>query len=317
MRVLVYGAGSVGLGLASCLLKGRVEVCLVARPNTVRALRKSGLVRTGIFGRFHAKPDAFVAYESLAEVQGQTYDYILVCTKSFDSAVAAQDLARHKELFAEGTRIVLCQNGWGNAGVFAEYFDKPRIYNARVITGFTRRKPNEVEITVHADAIHIGSLSGGDIGCLSPLCKAIADGGIPCETTDSIEKDLWAKMLYNCALNPLGAILDVPYGRLAENQYTADLMNCITEEVFAVMTASGFKTHWPSAAEFLKVFYARLVPDTAEHRSSTLQDIVAGRKTEIEALTGEVLRLALRYSIPVPYNRAIYNLVKSLETALS
>ena len=75
---------------------------------------------------------------------------------------------------------------------------------------------NEVEITVHADSIHIGSLFDGDLLCMEKLCELITKGDIPCEKTDSIEKDLWAKMLYNCALNPLGAILDVPYGVLAE-----------------------------------------------------------------------------------------------------
>jgi 2-dehydropantoate 2-reductase len=314
MRVLVYGAGSVGLGLASCLLKAGIEVCLIARPDTVRALHESGLTRTGIFGRFHAEPNAFAAYESLKKIQNQTCDFILVCTKSFDSPAAARDISKHNQLFGENTKIVLCQNGWGNAETFAEVFDKSRIYNARVITGFTRRKPSEVEITVHADSIHIGSLFGGDVSCVQPLCEAITFGGIPCDTTEAIEKDVWAKMFYNCALNPLGAILDVPYGRLAENPFTKDLMNHITEEVFAVMTAAGYKTHWQSAGDFLKVFYEKLVPDTAKHKSSTLQDIAAGKKTEIDALTGAVIKLAEKLNLQVPYNRGVYDIIKSIES---
>jgi 2-dehydropantoate 2-reductase len=182
-----------------------------------------------------------------------------------------------------------------------------------VITGFTRRKPNEVEITVHADAIHIGSLFGCDLACMEPLAKEIAKGGIPCVTVSDIEKDLWAKMLYNCALNPLGAILDVPYGALAQNRWGRDLMNHITEEVFAVMTAAGFVAHWQSADGFLKVFYDKLVPDTAGHKSSTLQDIAAGKRTEIDALTGAVLALADEYRIDVPYNRVVYALIKFVE----
>jgi 2-dehydropantoate 2-reductase len=313
MRVLTYGAGAVGLGLASCLLKSRTEVCLVARADTVRALRQGGLSRRGIFGSFHAGPNLFAAYQSLDEIQNQTFDFILVCTKSFDSAASADDLSRHPGLFNQNTKIVLCQNGWGNAEKFVIGFPKERIYSARVITGFTRRKPNEVEITVHADAVHIGSLFGCDIACMGSLAKAIAEGGIPCVTVPDIEKDLWAKMLYNCALNPLGAILDVPYGALAENPYSKDLMNRIIEEVFAVMFAAGFQTHWRSADGFLKVFYDKLVPDTASHKSSTLQDIAAGKKTEIDALTGEVLALADRYRIEVPYCRSVYAIIKFVE----
>jgi 2-dehydropantoate 2-reductase len=313
MRVLIYGAGAVGLGVASSLLKSREEVCLLARPDTVCELRQGGLNRAGIFGQFHAEPSSFAAYQSLDEIGNTTFDFILVCVKSFDSAEAAKDLSRHSDIFGQNTKIVLCQNGWGNAEKFAVYFPKERIYSARVITGFTRRKPNEVEITVHADAIHIGSLFGCDLACVEPLAKAIAAGSIPAETIPDIEKDLWAKMLYNCALNPLGAILDVPYGSLAENTYSRDLMNHIIEEVFAVMTAAGFRTHWPCADGFLKIFYDKLVPDTAKHKSSTLQDIAAGKKTEIDSLTGEVLVLAEKHHIDVAYNRAVYAIIKFVE----
>jgi 2-dehydropantoate 2-reductase len=313
MKVLIYGAGAVGLGLASCLLKSRVEVCLVARRDTVEALRQRGLVRTGIFGRFQAKPKSFDAFQTLEEIQGRTFDFMLVCTKSFDSAFAAEDLSRHRGLFGNDTKIILCQNGWGNAEKFIAHFPKERVYSARVITGFTRRGPNEVEITVHADAIHIGSVFGCELALVEALAKVIAEGGIPCVTVGDIEKDLWAKMLYNCALNPLGAILDVPYGALAEDNHSRELMNRIINEAFAVMTAGKFNTHWRSAEDFLKVFYDKLVPDTASHKSSTLQDIVSGRKTEIDAITGEILTLAEKYKIDVPCNRTIYTIIKFLE----
>jgi 2-dehydropantoate 2-reductase len=313
MKILIYGAGAVGLGLASCLLKSQADVCLLARADTITALRQGGLLRTGIFGEVNAKPDLFSAYQWLNDIKNEKFDYILVCTKSFDSAAAAEDLSLHQRLFAQNTKIILCQNGWGNAEKFLIHFPKERIFSARVITGFTRRKPNEVEITVHADAIHIGSLFGCPLDAVEPIAKAIAAGGIECITVNDIEKDLWAKMLYNCALNPLGAILGVPYGSLAENQWSRDLMNRITEEVFRVMLAAGFRTHWQSADDFLKVFYEKLVPDTAGHKSSTLQSIATGRKTEIDALTGQVLLLADKYKIDVPCNLTIFSIIKFLE----
>jgi len=247
-------------------------------------------------------------------VAGGPYDFVLICTKSFDSVSAAQDLADHEDHIGRGARLVLFQNGWGNAEAFAARVEKSRICNARVITGFRRPRPNEVEVTVHADAIHVGSLLATDLFVIEPLCQAIREGGIPCERTAAIEKDLWAKMLYNCALNPLGAILGVPYGALAEAASTRSLMDRIVEEVFAVMVAAGYRTHWQEPKQFLEVFYSRLVPDTAEHKSSTLQDIAAGKRTEIEALNGAVIRLAQKHRIAVPYNLAIYNLIKFLES---
>jgi 2-dehydropantoate 2-reductase len=231
-----------------------------------------------------------------------------------DVAIAIRALQRSRSIERALIIDLDYHHGNGNAEIFASRFDKSRIYSARVITGFTRIKPNVVEITVHADAIHVGSLFTSDLSAVAPLCDAIAAGGIPCEITGSIEKDLWAKMLYNCALNPLGAIVDAPYGCLAENAFSRELMNLITEEVFAVMSAAGFGTHWPDASAFLKVFYANLVPATAGHKSSTLQSIAAGKRTEIDALTGEVLRLAEQHRVPAPHNRTIYAIIKAIES---
>jgi 2-dehydropantoate 2-reductase len=315
MRALVYGGGAVGLGLASCLLKSRTHVDIIARENTIRALRDKGLVRTGLFGSYRAAPVAFGCSASLASLPDEAYDYILVCTKSIDSLNAARDLSGHTSLFADHTRIVLFQNGWGNAEAFLFVFDKETIHNARVITGFQRRRPNEVDVTVHADAIHIGSLFGASVGTVEALAKAINDGDIPCETTTQIGKDIWAKMLYNCALNPVGAVLDVTYGELAAHNSSRAFMDGIIAEAFTVMTRAGYETHWGSARDFLDVFYGKLVPDTAEHKSSMLQDIAAKKRTEIDALNGAVMKLAERFATPVPYNSVAYNLVKFIETA--
>jgi 2-dehydropantoate 2-reductase len=317
IRVLIYGGGAVGLGIASCLLHAGHEVDILARPETVAALETDGLVRTGIFGDIHVKPGVFRCYCSLQEACSGPYDFILICIKSFDSHSAVQNLGGQRACMDSSAKLVLFQNGWGNAEIFAGRFDKGRVYSARVITGFHRHRPNEVEITVHADSIHIGSLFGADASAVESLCRAISKGGIPCEMTDVIEKDLWAKMLYNCALNPLGAILGVPYGALAEHAATRQLMEGIVEEVFEVMAASGYGTHWPQARDFLAVFYERLVPDTAEHESSMLQDLTAGKRTEIDALNGAVIRLADEHGLKVPYNSAVYRLIKFLESSSS
>lgn len=317
MRVLIYGGGSVGLGIASCLVKAGAEIDIIGRENTVRALRRGGLVRSGIFGKYYAGPREFSSYSSLDEVQEGVFDYILVCVKSFDTFKAAEELSKYKQLFDERTKIVLFQNGWGNAEVFLSFFEPGQIYNARVITGFRRVEKNEVEITVHADSIHVGSLFSNDLSCIEQLCEFISRGDIPCEKTDSVGKDLWAKMLYNCALNPLGAVLDVPYGVLAENEFTRTIMNSIIEEIFDVMAVAGYETHWQKPGDFLEIFYRKLVPDTSEHKSSTLQDILAKKKTEVDTLNGAVIKLAEKYGTNVPYNSVVYNMVKFIEAGSS
>jgi 2-dehydropantoate 2-reductase len=314
MNILIYGCGAVGLGIASCLLKAGVKVSLLARPGTVEMLRQNGLVRTGIFGTYTAGPGQFTAGSSLGDLPDDTYDYILVCTKCYDTAAAAEDIARFLEPLEPNSLIVLFQNGWGNAEYFTARLAKEQIYSARVITGFTRRQPHHVEITVHADAIHIGSLYHEPPFEVHPLAAAINAGGIPCVTTDTIGKDLWAKMLYNCALNPLGAILDVPYGALADSPDTRQIMNTIIEEIYTVMHAAGFSTHWKTARQYQDIFYNKLVPPTGGHHSSTLQDLKAGRKTEIDGLTGQILKLAQQHTVSTPCNSIVYRLIQFLQT---
>jgi len=73
MRICVYGAGAVGLGLASCLIKSGTDVDIIARPQTVDALKKDGLIRTGIFGDFRAEPKKFDSFSKLDETEEKSY----------------------------------------------------------------------------------------------------------------------------------------------------------------------------------------------------------------------------------------------------
>ena len=137
--------------------------------------------------------------------------------------------------------------------------------------------------------------------------------GIPCEAVYDVEKDLWSKMLYNCCLNSLGAICDVPYGYLGKSQYIKNIMHKLVEEIFLVMKAAGYKTHVESSKDYLNLFYSKLLPATAKHESSTLQDIHRNKKTEIDSLNGAVIKLAEKFKVSVPYNFTVYNLVKFIE----
>jgi 2-dehydropantoate 2-reductase len=312
--VIVFGAGAVGLGLASALLAaGGCRVRIVARPETAAALRAGGLRRTGILGDAQAAPDRFDAAASLGDLPGGPADFVLVATKSYDSEDAARALADAAVAVGPATRLVLCQNGWGNAERFTARFAAERVWNARVITGFRKLAPQLVDITVHAEPVHVGSLFGERPARVAPLCTALAKGGIPCEPSAQIAEDLWAKLLYNATLNPLGAILGVSYGALAASEHTRSVMEALAHETFAVMQAAGWRTHWPSAQAWLDDFTRRLLPPTAAHESSTLQDLRAGRRTEIDAITGAVVELAERL-VDVPVSRSVLALVRFLES---
>jgi 2-dehydropantoate 2-reductase len=314
MKLLLYGAGAVGLGLASCLLKNGQQVDLIGREETVSALQQNGLQRTGIFGDCTSSPESFGTYTSLTELPQTDYDFILICTKSFDTREVAQQIGAIPLLKNATAPIVLCQNGWGNAEIFAEHFPKSRIKSGRVITGFRRPQKHQVDITVHADAIHLGSLFDDDVSGLEKLSAAIDAGGIPCEVTSTISKDLWAKMLYNCMLNGLSTVFDVPYGLLGESPHTRELMDNIAQEVYAVMTAAGYATHWASTEDYIDTFYKHQLPPTYNHEPSMLQDIRAGRKTEIDALNGAVVQLGQQHEVPTPTNTTLTRMIQFMES---
>ena len=142
----------------------------------------------------------------------------------------------------------------------------------------------------------------------------ITASGINCELNENLDQYLWAKMLYNCTLNPLGAILDVTYGKLTENEYSKELMDKIIDEIFEVIKASPYTTLWDSADEYKQIFYSKLVPDTYNHYSSTHQDIKRKIKTEIDTLNGKVIELGEKYDVDVSTNKIIYNLIKAIES---
>ena len=302
LKVLVVGAGAVGLGLASFLMQSGCRVSFLAREDA--ELAKNGLYRVGIFGEFYS--DSFDIFRG--PTKDAKFDFVLVCVKSFDTENTGRQL---QEWLSDTSTIVLCQNGWGNAEIFSKYFKN--VFNARVITGFIRPQKNKVDVTVHAQPVHLGSLFGGELECLEPLAKALEEGGLPCAVTPFIARDLWAKMLYNCPLNALGALLEVPYGLLGEKESTREIMKGIVDEVFAVMCAMGYETHWKSAQEYLKEFYETLLPSTYEHESSMLQDLKSGKVTEIEAINGVVVNEGTNRNIAVPYNILVSNLVRFLQ----
>jgi len=317
MRYLIYGVGAVGLGLASFITETGQPVDIITRQETAAALREGGIIRTGLFGSHATPPGLLQAFTRIEDVGEAPYTHILFCTKSYDLAEAAKNVASRRDLLERildgRLSVVLTQNGWGNAETCSAFFPDQRIFNARVITGFIKTAPNRVDITVHADAVTMGSLFGAPPDSLETLCRTIREGGLPCRVTVEIERDLWAKMLYNCALNPLGAIFGVPYGVLGEWDYTRYIMEGIVREIFEVMAGAGYRTHWERPGEYLKIFYEKLLPATAGHESSTLQDIRRQSRTEIEALNGAVVRLGEGLGVSVPVNAVIYRMLRFLE----
>lgn len=313
MNILIIGSGAIGIALGASMISQGFDVSFYARERTAEAL-KNGIERTGLFEHIKIPSDQYDIYTDYKDIPDDEFDFVFVCSKTIANEDIASKLNENRRILKDDFRIIIFQNGFGNDEEYLKYFSRENVFCARVITGFSRPEPNISEITVHTEPILLGSLQDIDPKPLEIIAEAVSNSGIPCEISYSLSQYLWAKMLYNCALNPLGALLKVNYGALTENPYTISVMNRIIAEIFEVIKASGYKTLWNSPEEYQKLFYSKLVPDTYNHYSSTYQDIEKKNPTEIDSLNGKVVRLAEKYNIEVPVNETLYNLIKAVES---
>ena len=314
MNILVIGSGAVGIGIGSSLLSQGVDISFLASKNTARKMKEDGIKRTGLFTNYFFNPQEFNVYESYEEIPKKTFDYVLITSKTTSNDDISKKLNENRDILKDDFTILIIQNGFGNDQLFLRYFKTTEIYCARIITGFTRPERNISEVTVYTEPILLGSLQGENIEHLKIIADKITASGIKCELSYELDKYLWAKMLYNCSLNALGAILDVTYGKLTENEYTKEIMNNIIDEIFDVIAASPYETLWNTPDEYRKIFYTKLVPDTYNHYSSTHQDIKRKIETEIDTLNGKVIELGEKYGVDVSTNKLIYNLIKAIES---
>lgn len=312
MKILVIGAGAVGIGLAASVASQGAEIAIYARNETAKAIKENGIQRTGLFT--HYEIENVPVFETYEEIPKNTYDYIFITSKTTANEDIAYNLGQHMDILKDTTKIIIFQNGFGNDEIYLKHFTKKQVFSARVITGFTRPERHISEVTVYTEPILLGSLQKENPDCLQEIADLITSSGINCELTDEVDKYLWAKMLYNCTLNPLGAILDVTYGQLTENPYTLELMDNVIDEIFEVIDASDYETLWHSSEEYKDIFYSKLIPDTYNHYSSTHQDIQRKIKTEIDSFNGKVIQLGNANNVNVDTNKIIYNLIKAIES---
>jgi 2-dehydropantoate 2-reductase len=310
-RVLIAGAGALGSVFGAFLARAGHPVTLLGRPPVIEAVRRDGLQVTGLWGTHR------VTGLDLARAPGElsgTFPVVLVAVKSYATAEVARAVAPF--VAPDGVAVSL-QNGLGNVEALAAAVGEGRTGGGRVIFGAEMPAPGRVSVTVYADPVLLGSPYATAHPDLEARLRAVvADLGrtpIPTKWTDDLPAALWAKVLYNSALNPLGALLGVPYGALAENPDTRALMDRIVAEVFAVAQKSGVRLPWSGPEAYLAHFHDRLVPPTAGHRSSMLQDLEAGRPTEIGAINGAVADRARALGLATPVNDALVAMIRFRE----
>ena len=307
--ILITGLGALGTVFATMLKKAGHRVHALTREKYLSALADKRLRVTGIWGEHEALLDGI--HSTIDPLRNTAFDLIILTVKSYDTAAAIEQV---KALVGGDTLVVVAQNGYGNYETVAAAIGRERALLARIIFGVKLHAPGRAEVTVIADDVRMGQPEGAiDPGRVKAITAAINQAGVPTSYAENVSAILWDKILYNAALNPLGAVLECTYGRLAENPETRRLMDRIIDEVFRVAQAHNIPLNWKTPEEYRRHFYTRLVPPTAKHFPSMYYDVKAGKRLEIDALNGAIVKLAQEKGISVPVNETMTALIKAKE----
>jgi 2-dehydropantoate 2-reductase len=277
------------------MLSQKNDVLLIGRKQHVEAIHKNGLVITG-------KTDIVVHPQAKEQLEGnEEPEWVMVATKSYDTEDAMKALTP----FHEESVFLSLQNGLGNEEIMSRC--ARRVVGGTTGHGITRDGPGRI---IHAGMGRtvLGNYHGAE-GRVSEIVEAFNEAGIVTETTDDIRREIWKKVIVNAGINPLSAISGQKNGFILENPDLERTLETICKEAVAVANAYGIDISTEEAVEHTKEV-ARL---TAENKSSMLQDIERGKRTEIDSICGTIVRLGMEKGVPTPVNSSLMAVVKGME----
>jgi 2-dehydropantoate 2-reductase len=303
-RVLVVGVGAIG-GIFAAKLAAQAEVTgLDTHRAHAERISADGLVVEGLCGtRAH-----FRCVAEAGALAGEAFDAALFLTKSKATGAALASLA--SLLSACPLRVTL-QNGMGNAEALLGRDDA---VVARGVTMDAGRfvGPGRVEHLLHGATTWLGPVRG-EVQQLRWFAELLTRAGMPCELIADPMDAVWSKFVFNCVMNPVGALVGGSNAARYEVGEVRALIDEMADECRRVVHALGGRFAFDPMA-FVHQVRRGEVP-RSRHAGSMALDIARGAETEIDELTGYVVREADRLGIPVPACRAVTALAKGLEFA--
>ena len=292
MDVLVFGAGSLGSLVGGVLARAHT-VTLVGRDPHVARVRGSGLRVSGCV-EARVRPDA------VTDAAGLSADLAVVTVKAFDTAAAADALAT-----ADVGHVLSLQNGLTEETLSAR-LDVP-VLAGTATYGARLTDPGHVECTGEGE-IALGRVDGGDSPVADRIAAAFRDAGLTAVAAADMPRRRWEKLAVNAGINPVTALSRVENGALSGGP-AADAARRAAVEAACVARAEGASLSDADATAALE----RVAAATAANRSSMLQDVTAGRRTEVDAIAGEVVERAARHGVAAPTNRTFADLLRAWE----
>lgn len=289
MKVAVVGPGAMGCLFSAKLAKCGVKTVLV----DYRSDRMTRLTQAGV--TVDAEGESWNAKPEIAGVVPAGVGLVIVLTKAYSTG---------RLRFPPDVPVLTLQNGLGNVETLCSM-----VGSARVLVGVTSEAATLVdEGHVRYAASGVTRFGAWTSASTDVAAEVLTKAGFTVETTEAPGQLIWEKVTISAAINPLTAILNVPNGALVENKEVRQLMRDLVVEAAKVASTEGYRF-----GQSLVEQAEELCRATASNISSMLQDIRAGRPTEIDAISGEILRRAQLASLPTPRTRVVYQLVRGLE----
>lgn len=222
-------------------------------------------------------------------------DVTFVTVKAYDTEEAAKSLAK-----VDPGVVCSLQNGIGNEEILAEHLDN-------VVGGVTTYGANLKDFGVVVFAgegvTYIGEFKGKGIEKVERVLK---DSGINVEVVEDIKEKIWEKAVVNSVINPITAIFRVKNGEILRNEFLWEIAKKTAKESEEVAREVGYEIN---AVEAVKI----VAEKTAENISSMLQDVMKGRKTEIDFINGVIVKEGEKRGLDVCYNSFLWRAVKAIE----
>ena len=303
-RVAVVGAGAVGSYFGGMLARAGAAVTLIGRPAHVDAWSRGGLVFDGL-----TVQDTIPVAASTDLSAARDADLALFCVKSPDTEDTARQLAPH---LADGTIVVSLQNGVDNVPRMRAAAGLDPIAAVDYVAA-SMPAPGRVAHRGRGDLL-IGDLPGRSgpsrAAVLARVAAWFETAGVPCPVSPDVEAELWVKLIMNAALNAISAVGQASYGTIVALPEARDTIRELVGECVAVARAAGVAL---PARDFVQMVFdfARRV----DVYSSTAQDLDRGKRTEIAALNGLVVRRGAELGVATPVNQALLSLVRLREAA--
>lgn len=320
LRFGIFGAGSIGCYVGAKLIHGGVPVTLLGRESLGREIHEHGLHVSDLTGaEFHLRPDQIDYATDPAALQD--CDVVLVTVKSRDSEDAGRVLGK---LLRPNASIVSFQNGVRNAEILGAAAASVNANPPQVLAGMV---PYNV-LRSDGARFHCGTSGELMIAAAEPtqrIADVLRSVGLPTKIHDDLIGVLWGKLIFNLN-NAVNALAGVPLREELSQRGYRKIMAATIKEALSVMEASGVTPlsvgrmiPWlaPKVLAlpdwlFFRVA-ASMVKIDPEARSSMWEDLQRGRPTEIDYITGEIVRLADEHDLPAPVARRTVELIRAAE----